>query len=37
MINILSVVTLVGVFASAVNLICAHSPAAVIQMLGLTM
>jgi hypothetical protein len=36
MINVLSFFSLIGVFATAVNLMCASSPATVVQLLQLT-
>jgi hypothetical protein len=37
MINIVSVLGVAGIFATAVNLLCASTPASVIQILGLAM
>jgi hypothetical protein len=36
MLNIFSISTIAGVFAAAVNFMCAFSPATLIQILGLT-
>lgn len=36
MLNMLSVVSVAGVFVAAVNLMCAFTPGALIQVLGIT-